>query len=332
MGPKVTLAMPTRNRVHYLATSLESALGQTLRDLEVVVSDNRCTDGTAEFLSTIGDPRVRVLTQTEDLSMVENWNRCVAAAQGTYFLLLSDDDVLEPRALEAMVAAFETDSDPDSVGFVYCRGRIIDAKGTVVRPGFRAPPQEDAAQLIVAFFKGERETWPCSILLRRTDLAEGYSDAFLVITDAAVWVQAVCRRGRAKFVDEELVNYRVHANLSAATPIQVWRQENLRLKNLALNALRQAGQLTPAVERDITDEVERLNLRIVLTLPLNAKERSRSTVLRTYWQHLPEFASWYGAKLMVPGFAAVALPARIVRTVRKLKRKWSSVNDVSEKE
>lgn len=80
--PKVTIAIPTRNRVGYLRLALDSAQQQTLEDIEIVVSDNRCTDGTAEMLAAMTDPRLCVLYQKQDLSMVENWNSCVAAATG----------------------------------------------------------------------------------------------------------------------------------------------------------------------------------------------------------------------------------------------------------
>ena len=305
---KVTIAIPTRNRVEYLGLSLQSALQQTFLDLEIVVSDNRCTDGTAAYLATVTDARVRVLRQTDDLSMVQNWNACVRAATGEYFLLLSDDDVLEPRAIEAMVQAFEAGPEPDRTGFVYCRGRVIDAAGRVVQGGMRSPVRETAAELIVAFFNGKRETWPCSILLRREDLGAGYSSDFLVITDAAAWIEAVCRRGWVRFVDEELVNYRVHASLTGATPIAVWQQENSRVAALAIRALRTAGLSDAALERAIAKAVRRLNLRIVLSLPMGAKDRRRRTVLRKYLQHLPQFMNWYGASRMARSVLLLLLP------------------------
>lgn len=317
--PKVTIAIPTRNRIGYLRLALDSALRQTLDDIEIVISDNRCTDGTAEMLETVTDPRIRVLHQQQDLSMVENWNSCVAAATGTYFLLLSDDDVLEPRAVEAMVEAFEAGPESGRTGFVYGGGLVVDAEGETVRKGKIAPAQEEAADLILAFFNGERDTWPCSILLRRSDLGTGYSADFRVMTDAGMWIEAVCRHGRARFVDEHLVNYRVHASLTGATPIAVWQRENSTSAALAIRCLAAAGRLTPSLQRQIEQAVYRLNLHVALALPHGAKDRRRRTILRKYLQHLPQFASWYGMSHWIRAMAHVLLPPGLVRFVQTVR-------------
>ncbi len=317
--PKVTIAIPTRNRVGYLRLALESALRQTLCDIEIIVSDNRCTDGTADYLATITDPRVRILSQTQDLSMVQNWNSCVDGATGDYFLLLSDDDLLEPRAVEAMVEAFEAGPSPERTGFVYGGGCVIDADGEIVRQGIPSPPKEEAPDLILAFFSSKRDTWPCSILFRRTDMGAGYSADFLVITDAALWIEAVCRHGRACFVDEHLVNYRVHASLTGATSITTWQAENSRAADLALRSLAAANRLTPTLQQQIEQAVQRLNLRIVLSLPHGAKDKSRSTILRKYLQHLPQFGSWYGISHWVRAVAHVLLPQGFVRLVQRVR-------------
>lgn len=320
--PKVTIAIPTRNRVGYLALSLQSALQQTLQDIEVVVSDNMCTDGTADLLATITDSRVRILRQTTDLTMVQNWNACVAAAAGEYFLLLSDDDLLEPRALEAMVQAFEAGPDAERVGMVYCRGHVIDAEGKVLNGGMGAPLQEEAPDLVVAFFNSKRETWPCAVLLRREDLGTGYSTDFLLITDAAAWIKAVCKRGCARFANEDLVNYRVHASLTNTTPPKVWQQDNSKVAEFAIHSLQQAGRSNRQLEKQIRQAVHRLNLRIAISLPLGAKDNRRRIVLGKYLEYLPQFTSWYGAVRMTRGILVVLLPKPLLQLLRTVKHRF----------
>ena len=282
--PKVTIALPTRNRVGYLALSLESALQQTYQDIEIIISDNMCTDGTADLLATITDSRVRILRQATDLTMVQNWNACVAAATGEYFLLLSDDDLLESRAVEVMVQTFEGGPDAERVGMVYSRGHVIDADGNVLHGGKSAPLQEEAPDLIVAFFNSKRETWPCAIMLRRDDLEAGYSSDFPLITDAAAWMRAVCKRGCARFVNEDLVIYRVHASLTNTTPPKVWQQDNSKVAEFAIRSLQQVGRSNWRLEQEIRRAVHRLNLRTVISLPLGAKDNRRRTILGKYFE------------------------------------------------
>ena len=320
---KVTIGIPTRNRAQYLLLALESAFQQTYPNLEIIVSDNACTDETPSMLAAISDRRLRVLRQETMLSMVENWNRCVGAATGQYFLLLSDDDLLEPAAIECMVAAFETETDPQQIGFVYCRGRVIDANGALLREGRSAPHREDDISLILAFFRGHRETWPCSILFRFSDIEAGYSSNFPVITDAALWVKAVVAHGFVVHVDQPLVNYRFHQSLTAATSVRGWQQENDKLAAFVITTLQQAGKADAALVRQIQQAVRALNRHVALALPLNVANTTRRAVLWQYLRHLSDFNTVPALLRWIRATAVLFLPASAVSRWRSFRGKPS---------
>src|SRR4051812_20461911 len=103
--PLVTVAIPTRDRARLLKRSLDSALGQTYENLQIIVSDNASKDSTAQVLCEYKDSRLVLLKHEVDVGMTGNWNSCVEAARGKYFLLLSDDDFLESTAIEKLVKA-----------------------------------------------------------------------------------------------------------------------------------------------------------------------------------------------------------------------------------
>jgi glycosyltransferase involved in cell wall biosynthesis len=167
----------------------------TLVDIQVIVSDNASSDGTAALLESVHDERLTVLRKAVTVTMVENWNACPESASGEYFLLLSDDDVLEPTAIAEMVTAFESDeSMAKRTGFVYCRGRVIDGTGNSLRMGSTAPAYEPAEELMFAFFNSQRALWPRAILHRRSDLRR-YADEFTLGTDAALWMGSAARYG-----------------------------------------------------------------------------------------------------------------------------------------
>ena len=86
--------------------AIESALAQTHRDIEVIVSDNASSDDTAEHVSRIFDPRLVFIRQPENLGMTGNFNACLQAATGELFLMLSDDDILEPACIERLSEPF----------------------------------------------------------------------------------------------------------------------------------------------------------------------------------------------------------------------------------
>lgn len=320
---KVTIGIPTLNRSRYLKLAIGSALQQTYTNIEVIVSNNASSDDTTKILSELSDPRVKVLHQTTTLSMVDNWNACLKAASGTYFLLLSDDDVLEPRAIMEMVTAYERASDPDTVGFVYCRGRFIDENGNIKSVGQAAPPVESAADLILSFFQSKRDTWPCSILLRTSDISEGYSSHFALITDAAMWMRSVVRRGTALFVDEELVNYRVHQNTTASTPISTWQGENTALAKYAIESLKDLHGSCPSLFQRIEKAVDELNTRIIPALILSSSGGSWPRALRQYLRYLPRFTTPYGLTILSKGFLVLFLPSSIVAEIKSLRNRFN---------
>ena len=304
---KVTIAIPTLNRAEYLRLSIVSALAQTYGNLEVLISDNASTDHTAEVLASFaGDARLRRLYQPVKLTMVENWNACVAAAKGEYFLLLSDDDLLEPEAIAEMVAAYEHGPLPsEKVGMVYCRGRVIDEHGVErdLRPP--SPSVEEAEQLILSFFNSERATYACTILFRRSDILDGYDAGLPLLTDAAQWVQAVIKHGCAVYVDRVLANYRVHLNISAMTPVAAWHKDTFALAEFAIARLQSAGLGSAATEKRIRRALRRINVRIIPGLLSQRSAGSKRDVLRAYWNHRQHFASVYGVWWILQGAAQV---------------------------
>jgi glycosyltransferase involved in cell wall biosynthesis len=316
---KVTIGIPTLNRSKFLALAIESALEQTYSNIEIVVSNNASVDGTEALLASISDPRIKILHQAERLSMVDNWNLCLKAATGAYFLLLSDDDLLEPRAISEMLAAYERAAEPDQVGFVYCRGRYIDERGDVQRIGQKAPSIEGATDLILQFFGSRRDTWPCSILLRTSDTSEGYRPDLPLITDAAMWMKAAIRHGSAIFVDEELVNYRVHQNTTAATPIEVWQRENTNLATFAIETLINAGLNDPVLAQKIKKAASRLNTRIIPGLIRSSSRGNKAGTLKKYLKYWPHFVSLAGAEILIKSLLVCLLPQPILRSLRRLR-------------
>jgi glycosyltransferase involved in cell wall biosynthesis len=318
---KVTIAIPTLNRAAYLRLAVESALAQTYENFEVIVSDNASDDGTSEMLTLLStDRRLRVLKQTVRLSMVENWNACIAASSGDYFLLLSDDDLLDSNALSEMVKSFEQGILPaQQVGVVYCRGRAIDEDGNVTCVGAASPQVEAATPMIIEFFNSRRSTWACTILFRKSDICEGYTENLPLAADAAQWMRAVARHGSAIFVDRILASYRVHRNISAMTPMLIWQKENLALAEYATATLKSAGRMEPGAKEEILEACRRLNVRLVPSLLNQRYARQRREALRAYGVHWRDFTSPYGVYWMFKGIVRLVLPGTWA-SLRRLRR------------
>ncbi len=132
-APTVSVIIPVYNVERYLAQCLDSVLGQTLQDIEVICVDDGSTDGSPAILERYArqDGRVRVLYQKNQYAGVAR-NRGLAAAQGDYVIFLDSDDFFAPEMLERTTqAAQERNADIVIFGGV----RYDDRTQTVTKKG-----------------------------------------------------------------------------------------------------------------------------------------------------------------------------------------------------
>lgn len=104
----VSVVIPTHNRLHYLRHAVRSVLDQTMSDLEVIVVDDGCTDGTRSYVETLTDRRVRAVhLPVRSGNVAHGRNIGASIAGGQYLAFLDDDDLWLPTRLEVQVAEMQ---------------------------------------------------------------------------------------------------------------------------------------------------------------------------------------------------------------------------------
>lgn len=93
---KISILLPTRNRLDLLKLAIESVRLQEYSDWEIVVSDNASDDDIGAYVQSLGDPRIRCRRFEQLVPVTDNWNAALEAATGEYFVMLGDDDALVP--------------------------------------------------------------------------------------------------------------------------------------------------------------------------------------------------------------------------------------------
>ncbi len=110
--PLVSVIMPTYNRTTNIREALASAVLQSYKNIEVIVSDNASAETHYEELLKIvdsfSDPRIRVRRNASNLGILGNNLVAFREARGEYVANLHDDDIWEPEFLETLVSALET--------------------------------------------------------------------------------------------------------------------------------------------------------------------------------------------------------------------------------
>src|SRR5712675_1535849 len=99
MSPAVSVVMPVWNGEEYLAESIDSILGQTFKDFELIVVDDGSTDRTLEILSSYGDKRLRV-QRLDHGGIVLALNCGLNVAKGKWIARHDADDISLPHRLE----------------------------------------------------------------------------------------------------------------------------------------------------------------------------------------------------------------------------------------
>ena len=103
-APKVSIVLPTHDRLRFLREAVASVLAQTVVDWELVVVDDGSTDGSVAWLESLGDPRIVVVTQPHSGNPAALRNLGVANAQAPWIAFLDSDDLWAPQKLELQLA------------------------------------------------------------------------------------------------------------------------------------------------------------------------------------------------------------------------------------
>ena len=112
--PRVSIIVPTRERVEYLPHCLSTCLANPDLDFEVLVLDNASTDGTQAMIGAMSDARLRYVRSEVRLSMRDNFERGLDLARGEVIGFIGDDDGVLPFTV-ARVNAIMADPQVDAV-------------------------------------------------------------------------------------------------------------------------------------------------------------------------------------------------------------------------
>ncbi|HVV03781.1 MAG TPA: glycosyltransferase family A protein [Puia sp.] len=128
--PLVSIVLPTYNGSRYIRQSIDSCLGQSFSDFELIIVNDCSTDNTAEIIEEYRkkDPRIKVIHNTFNKKLPLSLNTGFEQAQGKYHTWTSDDNYYAPGALEKMVHILTADPNID---LVYTDYSLVDENGHV---------------------------------------------------------------------------------------------------------------------------------------------------------------------------------------------------------
>ena len=211
--PKVTVFIPVFNREKYVGDAIESILGQSFPDFEILLVDDGSTDQSVEIIRSYTDSRIRLVCHEKNFGIPKTRNKGVECARGEYIAMLDSDDRAYPNRLEKQVAFLDANPDYAQVGS-WCQ--MMDEQGQPLKTIKRQPvhPDDVHAQFLFRCAISNR-----SIMARTAILQEyGYRNDYPRCQDYELHVR-LAKRFKMGNIPECLVYGRIHPQqITGQTP------------------------------------------------------------------------------------------------------------------
>ena len=117
----------------YLQECIDSILGQTYKNLELIIVNDASPENVDSIVKKHDDSRIRYYVNDKNigaLNVVDNWNKCLELAVGDYVICMGDDDKLKPNCLEEYVVLLSKYPD---IGLLHGWAEIIDEHSLPVK-------------------------------------------------------------------------------------------------------------------------------------------------------------------------------------------------------
>lgn len=227
-APKVSIFVPAYNREVYIQKAIESAVAQTLKDVEIVVCDDGSTDRTPAILEQLqgrynkaGErPLIRVVRHEKNRGIAAGWNTALRAARGEYLLQLDSDDVLDPTTAQKLARVLDANKD---VVCVYGNRDVIDGEGKFRDAGWNKPGFNRDELYNITMSAHHPRMMRASAWFKTEGANEGIENA--IDYDAVI---KIAEQGEVVHLEEVLYHYRWHGKQTSQEKREL-QQRNARL-------------------------------------------------------------------------------------------------------
>jgi len=197
-SPAVSVILPTHNRAHLLGRGIQSILGQSFTDLELLVVDDASSDGTLDVVKAFRDERVRYIKLASNVGGGAARNAGVSQARAPVIAFQDSDDIWLPQKLERCMERLER--EPGLIG-VFSAFWQIEGRSAVYRPA--GVPEQ--ASMAVGILRENFIDTPTSVIRRTVfEQAGGFDPGLPRYQDWELFIRLL-RRGAMAYINEPLV-------------------------------------------------------------------------------------------------------------------------------
>jgi len=197
--------MSVYNGERYLNEAIDSVLAQTFTNFEFLIIDDASTDGTTKILHSYQDPRIRIITNMENLGLTKSLNNGLELSKGEYIARMDADDISLAERLEIQVSFM--DRNPQ----ICVCGSWVETIGNNIDEIWKYPTNSDEIKC--------RQLFECSIahpsaIIKKKYLQDNqlnYDVKFERSQDYDLWVRISTLYNLAN-INKVLLKHRIHPN------------------------------------------------------------------------------------------------------------------------
>lgn len=215
-APLITVVIATYKGSRFLEAQLNSVYGQSYKNIEVIVCDDRSDDATHEVLQNYASERgLKYHINQQKLGVVQNFAKGMALASGTYIALCDQDDVWLPEKLRLSLAKMhelEANALAGTPALVYTDLQVVNEDLNCICPSYWQYMQLNPNYKQLNRVLVENVVTGCTALINRPllELALPVPPEALM-HDAWLMLVATCF-GQTGYINEPLVLYRQHGS------------------------------------------------------------------------------------------------------------------------
>ena len=214
-------------KARFLPECIESILIQTYQNYELIILNDCSPDDIKSIVAGYNNNRIRYLENDVNVGaehVIDNWNKCLYLAKGEYFVLMSDDDKMEPDYLEEFMKLIEKYPELD---VYHCRSKIINEHSVAYELTLSCPEYESTYNYIWHVLNSKRNKFISDFVFRSSALIGKNGFYKLPLAWSSDYVTAFMSSGDKGIAHHRkaLFNYRISPyNITATSNIDLKRK------------------------------------------------------------------------------------------------------------
>jgi glycosyltransferase involved in cell wall biosynthesis len=206
--PLVSVGVVVYNQKNYIKTCIDSILKQDYENLEIIIGDDRSTDGTQKILKkykTKYPEKIKLILSKKNQGITKNHNNILKKCSGKYIAWLGGDDLFLQNKIKTQVKYMEKNKN---IVLSYHNIDVFNSKNNKTMYLFNnfLKPREGDVDLIVKYgtFMGA-----CSVMVLRKACPKKFNEKIKISSDWLFWIET-CYNGDIGYINKILSRYRRH--------------------------------------------------------------------------------------------------------------------------